>query len=267
MFKFDLTQKFHNILKLVPQPRKKSGFKVALICTAVALSLTLNRYLGDYRFILSLLHNMELYELNAIFSSFMLDHHNAQLHQLLYWAASIILFYFISPILLIVFILKERLTEYGFAIHFSWDSYRPYLHMLIIMVPIIGYFSGTQSFLAGYPFYSVERTEQLYPNFIIWQFFYFLQFIALEFLFRGFLLHGTKGKFGFYAIFVMMIPYCMIHFGKPLAETIGAIVAGIVLGIMSLKTRSIWPGVMLHYGIAIMMDLSVLYRKGMLLQG
>lgn len=267
MFKFDLTQKFHNILKLVPQPRKKSGFKVALICTAVALSLTLNRYLGDYRFILSLLHNMELYELNAIFSSFMLDHHNAQLHQLIYWAASIILFYFISPILLIVFILKERLTEYGFAIHFSWDSYRPYLHMLIIMVPIIGYFSGTQSFLAGYPFYSVERTEQLYPNFIIWQFFYFLQFIALEFLFRGFLLHGTKGKFGFYAIFVMMIPYCMIHFGKPLAETIGAIVAGIVLGIMSLKTRSIWPGVMLHYGIAIMMDLSVLYRKGMLLQG
>lgn len=210
---------------------------------------------------------MELYELNAIFSSFMLDHHNAQLHQLLYWAASIILFYFISPILLIVFILKERLTEYGFAIHFSWDSYRPYLYMLIIMVPIIGYFSGTQSFLAGYPFYSVERTEQLYPNFIIWQFFYFLQFIALEFLFRGFLLHGTKGKFGFYAIFVMMIPYCMIHFGKPLAETIGAIVAGIVLGIMSLKTRSIWPGVMLHYGIAIMMDLSVLYRKGMLLQG
>lgn len=210
---------------------------------------------------------MGLYELNAIFSSFMLDHHNAQLHQLLYWAASIILFYFISPILLIVFILKERLTEYGFAIHFSWDSYRPYLHMLIIMVPIIGYFSGTQSFLAGYPFYSVERTEQLYPNFIIWQFFYFLQFIALEFLFRGFLLHGTKGKFGFYAIFVMMIPYCMIHFGKPLAETIGAIVAGIVLGIMSLKTRSIWPGVMLHYGIAIMMDLSVLYRKGMLLQG
>ncbi|MBK7364798.1 MAG: CPBP family intramembrane metalloprotease [Nitrosomonas sp.] len=264
MYKFDLTPKIQNILKLVPQPRKKSGFKVALICIAVALILTLNRYLGDYRFILTLLHSLELNELNVIFSSLMLEHANAQLHQLLYWAASIILFYFILPILLIVFILKERLAEYGFAIHFNWDSYKPYLLMLIIMVPIIGYFSGTQSFMAGYPFYTVERTEQLYPNFVIWQFFYFLQFIALEFLFRGFLLHGTKGKFGFYAIFVMMIPYCMIHFGKPLAETIGAIVAGIVLGIMSLKTKSIWPGVMLHYGVAIMMDLSVLYRKGML---
>ncbi len=257
---------FQNIPRLVLQPRKKSGFKVALICTAVALILTLNRYLGDYRFILTLLHNMELNELNAIFRSLMLDHSNAQLHQLLYWAASIILFYFITPILLIKFILKERLTEYGLTIHLSWESYRPYLLMLIIMAPIVIYFSGTQSFLAGYPFYTIQHTEQLYPNFAIWQFFYFLQFIALEFLFRGFLLHGTKGKFGFYAIFVMMIPYCMIHFGKPLAEAIGAIVAGIVLGIMSLKTRSIWPGVMLHYGIAIMMDLSVLYRKEMLLQ-
>lgn len=256
---------FQNIPRLVLQPRKKSGFKVALICTAVALILTLNRYLGDYRFILTLLHNMELNELNAIFRSLMLDHSNAQLHQLLYWAASIILFYFITPILLIKFILKERLTEYGLTIYFSWESYRPYLLMLIFMAPIVIYFSGTQSFLAGYPFYTIQHTEQLYPNFAIWQFFYFLQFIALEFLFRGFLLHGTKGKFGFYAIFVMMIPYCMIHFGKPLAEAIGAIVAGIVLGIMSLKTRSIWPGVMLHYGIAIMMDLSVLYRKGMLL--
>ncbi|HMU64123.1 MAG TPA: CPBP family intramembrane metalloprotease [Nitrosomonas sp.] len=265
MFKFDLTQQFQNILKLVPRPRKKSGFKVALVCIAVALILTLNRYLGDYRFILTLLHSMELKELNAIFSSLMLDHTDAQLHQLLYWAASIILFYFVSPILLVVFILKERLTEYGFAMHFSWDSYKPYLIMLSIMVPVIAYFSGTQSFLANYPFYTVEHAEQLYPNFVIWQFFYLLQFIALEFLFRGFLLHGTKAKFGFYAIFVMMIPYCMIHFGKPLAETIGAIVAGIALGIMSLKTRSIWPGVMLHYGVAILMDLSVLYRKGIIL--
>ncbi|WP_176754246.1 CPBP family intramembrane glutamic endopeptidase [Nitrosomonas sp. Nm132] len=132
------------------------------------------------------------------------------------------------------------------------------------MIPIIVYFSGTESFMAGYPFYDVGKTEKLYPSFVIWQMFYFLQFIALEFLFRGFLLHGTKRKFGIHAIFVMTIPYCMIHFGKPLPETIGAIVAGVVLGAMSLKSKSIWPGVMLHYGIAIMMDLCVLYRKGIL---
>ena len=44
--------------------------------------------------------------------------------------------------------------------------------------------------------------------------------MPLEFFFRGFILHGTKQRFGFYAIFVMIIPYCMIHFGKPIVETI-----------------------------------------------
>ena len=264
MFKLDLTRKIQEFLKIESLPRKKLGSKVALICIVTALFLTLDRYLSDYRFILSLLPSMGLIELSNSFSFLMLHHDNAQLHQLTHWAACIILFYFISPILFVVFVLKEPLTEYGLAIHFSWDSYKPYFFMLLGMIPIIGYFSGTQSFLAGYPFYTVERSEQLYPNFVIWQFLYFLQFIALEFMFRGFLLHGIKRKFGFYAIFVMMIPYCMIHFGKPMAETFGAIVAGIVLGIMSLKTKSIWPGVILHYGVAILMDLSVLYRKDLL---
>jgi len=46
----------------------------------------------------------------------------------------------------------------------------------------------------------------------------------------------------------------MIHFGKPLPETIGAIFAGIVLGSMSLKSNSIWLGVLLHFSVAISMD-------------
>ena len=62
-----------------------------------------------------------------------------------------------------------------------------------------------------------------------WELAYGLQFIGLEFFFRGFMVHGTKHRFGFYAIFVMMVPYCMIHFRKPMPETCGAIVAGMVM--------------------------------------
>ncbi|SFI73941.1 CPBP family intramembrane glutamic endopeptidase [Nitrosomonas sp. Nm34] len=252
------------IAKLLQWQTKRTNFKVALICIVVALALTLNRYFGDYRFVLSFLESIELYELSNLFRSFMLRHSDAQLHQLMFWASSIILFYFILPILVIVLVIKEKLSNYGLAPNYSFSNYRPYLIMIISMAPLVVYFSGTDGFLASYPFYKIGKNENFYPNFVIWELFYFLQFIALEFLFRGFLLHGTKRRFGVYAIFVMTIPYCMIHFGKPLPETIGAIVAGIVLGAMSLKSKSIWPGVMLHYGIAIMMDLSVLYRKGML---
>ena len=136
--------------------------------------------------------------------------------------------------------------------------------MLAIMFPLIIYFSGTKGFLATYPFYKPGEDESLYPNFIIWESFYFLQFVALEFFFRGFILHGTKERFGFYAIFVMMIPYCMIHFDKPMMETLAAIIAGIVLGIMSLRSKSIWMGVFIHCCVALTMDLCVLYRKEML---
>ena len=59
-----------------------------------------------------------------------------------------------------------------------------------------------------------------------WEVLYALQFLSLEFFFRGFLLQGLRRALGANAIFVMIVPYCMIHYGKPMAETLGAIVAG-----------------------------------------
>ena len=91
-----------------------------------------------------------------------------------------------------------------------------------------------------------------------------IQFFALEFFFRGFFLHGIKQRFGFYSVFVMMIPYCMIHFGKPFPETISAIIAGTALGILSLKSNNIWLGVFIHCSVAITMDICSLWQKGLL---
>jgi membrane protease YdiL (CAAX protease family) len=56
----------------------------------------------------------------------------------------------------------------------------------------------------------------------------------------------------------MIVPYCMIHYGKPLPETLGAIVAGLVLGTLALRTRSIWGGVLIHIGVALTMDMLAL---------
>jgi membrane protease YdiL (CAAX protease family) len=98
----------------------------------------------------------------------------------------------------------------------------------------------------------------------IWEAAYICQFFALEFFFRGFMLHGLRHRLGFYAIFVMMVPYCMIHFQKPMPETFGAIAAGAVLGLMSLKTRSIWLGACLHVAVALSMDFLALWHRGML---
>lgn len=60
---------------------------------------------------------------------------------------------------------------------------------------------------------------------------------------------------------MMMVPYVVIHFSKPLFETIGAIVAGVVLGHLSLRTRSVAGGAFLHWAVAVAMDVAALAQR------
>ncbi|AEJ02832.1 Abortive infection protein [Nitrosomonas sp. Is79A3] len=262
LFSFIFLKSETGSLRSLRENVRRIDVKVVLICLVVAFSLTCTRYLGDAWFLIAILQDLNLIRFAQGMENIFTHHANAQLHQLSYWAAVVIFFYFVLPVCIILFVFKESLSNYGWRFKGALKGYQLYLGMLIIMVPLVFYFSGTKSFLARYPFYNVSAGESLFPNFFIWEIFYFLQFIALEFFFRGFIVHGTKHRFGFYAIFVMVIPYCMIHFGKPMAETIAAIIAGVVLGFLSLKSKSIWLGVMIHCSIALTMDLCALVRKG-----
>jgi membrane protease YdiL (CAAX protease family) len=152
------------------------------------------------------------------------------------------------------------LSEMGLRLRGSLEGWQLYVIMLFIMIPLVYYFSGTSSFQSRYPFYKMRPDEDIWPNFVLWEVVYFMQFLALEFFFRGFITLGTRKSFGFLSIFIMTIPYCMIHFGKPMPETIAAIVAGIVLGTLSMKSRSVLLGVLIHYTVAITMDLMALAR-------
>jgi membrane protease YdiL (CAAX protease family) len=93
---------------------------------------------------------------------------------------------------------------------------------------------------------------------------YFAQFLALEFFFRGWMIAVLRRTLGIAAIFAMAVPYCMIHYGKPYLEAHGAIVAGVVLGSLSMKTRSIYAGFLLHITVAFGMDFLSLYKRGAL---
>jgi hypothetical protein len=67
--------------------------------------------------------------------------------------------------------------------------------------------------------------------------------------------------FGAGAIWSMVVPYCMIHYGKPYLEACGAMVAGVVLGSLAMRTRSIYAGFLVHGTVAILMDVLALYRR------
>ena len=237
-------------------------YKVILVCVITMLVLTCTYYFGNVRFLVLMLQDLGFTGQARQLQEMMTTHPDAIFYRPLYWASVVIFFYCILPAICIKWIFRENFSDYGLSFQGAFKYYRQYLWMLAIMAPLVFYFSASESFLNTYPFYNVAPGESLFPKFFIWEIFYFLQFVALEFFFRGFILHGTKHRFGFYAIFFMTVPYCMIHFGKPMPETIAAIIAGVILGYMSLKSRNIWMGVFVHCSVALMMDLSALIRKG-----
>ncbi len=69
------------------------------------------------------------------------------------------------------------------------------------------------------------------------------------------MLFGLEEKFGYYAVLIQMIPFVILHNGKPMAETFSAILGGIALGILAFRTRSILYGFVVHVGIMFSIDL------------
>jgi membrane protease YdiL (CAAX protease family) len=173
-----------------------------------------------------------------------------------YWGVSSLALRVLVPLLVIVFVLRERPGDWGFRIRGQWQHLRLYALFLVGMVPLLGLASLMPAFQAKYPFYDLAGLGGW--HFWGFQLFYGLQFLGLEVFFRGFLLFGLYARLGYYAIPVMVIPYTMIHFGKPVAETFSAIVAGFILGWIALKSRSFLWGFFLHWAVAITMDLLVI---------
>ena len=182
----------------------------------------------------------------------------------LWWCLSTAITYTLVPVLLIKFAFQERLGDYGLKIRGAIEAWPIYAIFIAVMAPLVFIFSAEERFRFYYPMLGFENGQQVRDHLWKWELGYAVQFVALEFFFRGFMVHGTKHRFGVYSVFVMTVPYCMIHFGKPIPECAASIIAGIVLGVMSLTTRSVWLGAGIHIAVAWSMDLACLARRGLL---
>jgi membrane protease YdiL (CAAX protease family) len=123
---------------------------------------------------------------------------------------------------------------------------------LAVVLPMLLLVSRQPDFGSYYPFY--RNSSRSWYDLLSWEGMYFIQFFALEMFFRGFWLGALRRSFGSGAILAMAVPYCMIHYGKPFLEANAAIVAGIALGSLSMKTKSIYQGFLVHITVAGLMD-------------
>jgi len=191
--------------------------------------------------------------------NYLTTHYYSELFTYIWWGFWHYLFFLIVPMLIIKYLFKQKLSYYGWQIGNLYSHKALYLSIMIFLIAIVYIVSLNGDFSNFYPFYN--QAHRSIFDFIAWEIIYLAQFVAIEFFFRGFILNGLKVPFGSLSIVVMIVPYMMIHLPKLPLEAFGALFFGILLGLLSFASRSIFGGVLLHICIALTLDISAIIQK------
>lgn len=243
------------------QLREKGGvdYRPHVCLLLVCVILTIHEYYGG-RSYYDVAIRPALQDLHASGWTFLdLPKYNS-LYGYAWWVFARVAGYVFLPILVWKLCFRtDSLLDYGLRGRGFLRHLWIYGVFLAILVPVMLIVAQQPDFGTYYPFYKLSSRS--WADFLIWESMYFVQFFALEFFFRGWMVGSLRKSLGSSAILVMCVPYCMIHYGKPYLESHGAVIAGIVLGSLSMKTKSVYSGFLLHITVAFGMDLLSLYKR------
>ena len=235
--KFKLKNELSDLTAII----RKMDKKVATIFISVAVLQTISWYYTSRMF----------FKLN-FFNLFETDPH-ASYYEFAYWYAGDFITLFVLPALIIKLFFKEKLNNYGIKIGDFNAGIKLSGLFLAIMLPLIWLATSQPAFCLTYPL--LDQARDSWKVFIIYEAGLVFYLFAWEFIWRGYMLFGLKEKFGFYAVIIQMIPFVILHNGKPPLETFGAILGGIALGILAYRTQSIYYCIVTHAGIMLSIDL------------
>jgi len=165
-----------------------------------------------------------------------------------------------SFLALMTWALSKRMSL-DLGLRFNFQNVKPYFIILLMVSPLVVAASFLPDFQQAYPQYKPWFRDELafgLSNEVrtaIFTLSYSTGFLAVELLFRGALVLGMFRIMGSRAVLPMAAFYCAFHFGKPMGEAIASIFGGYVLGILALHGRSIVGGIIVHLGVAMLMEL------------
>lgn len=147
--------------------------------------------------------------------------------------------------------------EYGFR--GNWQTVKPYFLVLSLVAPLIIGASFLPDFQSAYPQYKPWRYTEVFGLSIperaaIFESCYAMGFVAVEAIFRGALAITMVKVMGTRAVLAMASFYCVFHFGKPAGESVGAFFGGYALGVLAIHSRSVFGGLIVHLGVAMLME-------------
>ncbi|MCI0449206.1 MAG: CPBP family intramembrane metalloprotease [Chlorobi bacterium] len=239
-----MLQEIKNELKSLLNAVKTLNFKESFIFLSLALITFVSMYYASPNFF------------RRTF-----DTADDKFYSTLYWFSADGILMFIVPIILIPLVLRGKLSDYGFRVGDYKFGLKSASFFIILMLPVLWIASGSESFSKAYPqggTFVRENIEVL----LYYELFVGFYMLAWEFFWRGYVLFGLKEKFGIYAIFIQMIPFFILHRGKPELETFASIFAGLVLGIQAWRANSFIYCFIVHWCVVIFIDvISVLRYK------
>lgn len=162
----------------------------------------------------------------------------------------------------IIWWLKDKTNQkpYGFN---PLENRGVFFILLAFMIPLVVAAGFLPGFLETYPVVLKVVGAEM-PNkkmaSMLFELCYAFDFFSIEFFFRGFLILALVRICGMHAIVPAAVFYCCIHLGKPMPEAISSFFGGLLLGIITYHNKSIWGGLIIHIGIAWLMEIVALFQ-------
>jgi membrane protease YdiL (CAAX protease family) len=148
--------------------------------------------------------------------------------------------YFVIPMLIILFVFREKASDYGFTLGDWRAGILLTLGGIVLMAPILWFLNRGDTSMQSY--YSPSLGNLPWNT--------FLDLLGWEFMFRGWLLFGYARKFGAEALWLQAVPFAMAHVGKPAVETFSTIFGGFLFGWVAYRTKSFIYPFLIHWFVA-----------------
>lgn len=148
-----------------------------------------------------------------------------------------LVYYTVLPVFTILFILRENPLDFGLRVgnYKLWGFYVAITVLTAIPVLYIGSLFPSIGKYYTKPFDYYNFFTQMVPLLFFW-----------EYILRGFLLFGLKERFKEASILIQMVPFVLLHIGKPEIEILMCIPMGLWFGYMAYRGKSFWPAFITH---------------------
>lgn len=164
--------------------------------------------------------------------------------------------FFILPLFLNKLTFKENLKDIGLTLpQHKIKAIFLILVSLLLLVPWMVYFASKAQF-QGYSLGSPGPLKFFFIVGVLFPIYYFVE----EFFFRGFLFISLWKRVGWHSYWITDIIFTLAHLGKPPLEVLLCIPVSIILSFITLSTKSIYPAMIVHSILGILLTCLVTFH-------